>query len=391
MDPSLEEAAAVSGASTGSTLRKVTLKLMLPGLFAVAIYQAIVALETFEVPGILGLPSNIHVFATRIYMKLETAFLVPTYGEVNALAIMYLVIGVVVAYLYWQVIRRSERYTVITGKGYRPRQIDIGRWKGWSLAFVLLVIFASVGLPFLTMLYVSFLPHVKPPSFEVFKEFTLKNYIYIFTYPRFGLMLWNTAWMVLVAAVGTTVLSFLISMVVVRSKFWGRRPLDMLAFAPHVIPGIVLALAFMWVFLIFHSYGGVWTAALVFIVAFIAYGTRSMNAAILQIHKDLEEAAGVSGASHWRVMRRIFFPLMLPTFVGVFIWVVLLSVRLAGIPLLLTDGPNNRVLATQIWLMWGEAQIEPVAAIATLMIIGLFMLVVIMRWLGFGGGLVQRQ
>jgi iron(III) transport system permease protein len=90
-------------------------------------------------------------------------------------------------------------------------------------------------------------------------------------------------------------------------------------------------------------------------------------------------------------MRRIFFPLMLPTFVGVFIWVILLSVRLAGIPLLLTDGPNNRVLATQIWLMWGEAQIEPVAAIAVLMILGLFLLVVIMRWLGFGGGLVQRQ
>src|SRR5690606_24798852 len=116
MDPSLEEAAAVSGASPLSTVRKVTLRLMLPGLVAITIYQAITVLDTFEVPGILGVPSNLHVLATRIYTKLETSFVLPVYGEVNALAIIYLAVGLVAAYLYWMVIRRSERYSVITGK-----------------------------------------------------------------------------------------------------------------------------------------------------------------------------------------------------------------------------------------------------------------------------------
>jgi len=391
MDPTLEEAAATSGASPSSALRKVTLPLMLPGLVAVMIYQAIVALETFEVPGILGLPANIHVFATRIYMRLETAFVTPAYGEINSLAIMYLVIGLAAAGLYWNVIRRSERFTVITGKGYRPRQINIGRWNRWALGFCLLVIFASVGLPFLTMLYVSLLPLVKPPSFAVIQEFTFKNYAHIFTYSRFGLVLWNTVVMVFFAATGVTVLSFLISMVVVRSKYLGRRTLDMLAFIPHIIPGIVLALAFLWVFLIFGVFGGVWTATVAFIVLFIAYGTRSMNAAIMQIHQDLEEVAKVSGASPFRVMRRIFLPLMMPTFIGVWIWVVLLTVRLAGVPLLLTQGPRNQVLATLIWEMWSDAQIEAVGAIAVMLILVLFGLVVIIRWLGFGGGLVQQQ
>jgi iron(III) transport system permease protein len=383
MDPALEEAAATSGASPLSTLRRVTLGLMLPGLLAVTIYQAMTALEVFEVPGILGMPVGLHVFATKIYSALQAMSLLPTYGEANALGMLYLLIGLACAWLYWMVIRKSERYTVVTGKAYRPRQIDLGRWRWAALVFVFLFLFLSVLLPFVVMLYSSFVPVVTIPNAEAFASFTLKNYHHIFSFPRFARVFWNTVGLVVVTATATTILSFLISMVIVRSRFRARRTLDVLAFIPHTIPGIVAAIAFFWLFLVLGIYGSVWTVALAFTITYIAYGTRTMNSAILQIHKDLEEAAGASGAPPWRTMLRIFLPLMMPTFVGLWIWVVLLSVRIAGMPLILAEGPQNQVLSVLIWIMWDEGDIEAVGAIGTLMMLAIFLLVLLMRLVGF--------
>jgi iron(III) transport system permease protein len=177
----------------------------------------------------------------------------------------------------------------------------------------------------------------------------------------------------------------------VRSKFWGCRALDMLAFIPHTIPGIVAGLAFLWLFLILGIYGSYWTVAVGFTVAFIAYGTRTMNAAILQIHKDLEEASSVSGAPPWRTMLRIFVPLMMPSFIGLWIWVVLLSVRIAGMPLLLAQGPENQLLAVMIWNMWDEGLIEEVGVIATLLIVAIFLMVIGLRLAGFGRSIIQTR
>ena len=133
MDPALEEAAAMSGAHPRATLRKVTLRLMLPGLLAVLIYQAMTALEVFEVPGILGLPSGIYVFSTKIYSILHSVSTLPAYGQANALAIIYVFIAIGATYLYARIISHSERFTIITGKGYRPRELDLGHWRWWTL------------------------------------------------------------------------------------------------------------------------------------------------------------------------------------------------------------------------------------------------------------------
>ena len=129
MDPALEEAAAMSGAGPVNTVRRVTLKLMVPGLIAVTIYQAMTALEVFEVPGVLGMPANIHVFSTRVYTITENIGTVPAFGQANALAIIYLLIAIVISFLYFEVVRRSERYAVVTGKAYRPRLVALGRWR----------------------------------------------------------------------------------------------------------------------------------------------------------------------------------------------------------------------------------------------------------------------
>jgi iron(III) transport system permease protein len=386
MDPSLEEAAAVSGAPPTSTLRKVTLKLLAPALVAVMIYQAMTALEVFEIPGILGLPAGIYVFSTKIYAIVRTATFMPVYGQANALAMVYVFIAVATTVLYTRMIGRAERYTIVTGKGYRPRQIDLGKWRIPAFIAALLFLFFSIALPFLVFLYASFLPYLQAPSAAAFKMMTMKNYRLLAEYGEVGSALRNTFLMVVTTATATVALSFVVSLVVVRSKFWGRKLLDQLAFVPHAIPGIVMGIAFFWLFLkldFLPLYGTIWAISIGFTISFLSYGTRSMNAALLQIHKELEEAAYVSGAPPWRTMWRVFVPLMMPTFVGVWIWVVLHAVRIAGMPLILAEGPGNQVLAILIWNMWDEGYVPAVAAIGTLLMITLLLLTVVVRVIGF--------
>jgi len=392
MDPALEEAAAVSGARPSSALRKVTLRLLAPGLVAVMIYQAMTALEVFEIPGILGLPAGIYVFSTKIYAIVRTATFMPVYGQANALAMVYLVIAVGTTYFYARMISRAERYTIVTGKGYRPRQQDLGKWKYPALACALLFLFVAVVVPFLVFLYTSFLPYLQAPSWNALKVMTLKNYRLLSQYEKVGSALQNTVVMVTVTATATVLLSFLVSIVVVRSKFWGRKLLDQLAFVPHAIPGIVMGIAFFWLFLkldFLPIYGTVWAISIGFTISFLSYGTRAMNAALLQIHKELEEAAYVSGASPWRAMRRVIVPLLMPTFVGIWIWVVLHAVRVAGMPLILYEGPNNQVLSILIWNMWDDGYVPAVAAIGTLLMVALVLLTVVIRLLSFRRQTVQ--
>jgi len=391
MDPTLEEAAAMSGARPASMLRKVTLALMLPGLLAVTIYQFTSALEEFEVPGILGLPAGIYVFSTKIYTVLHSTSSLPAYGEANALAMLYLFVAIGSMYMYSRVISKSERFTIITGKGYRPRLLQLSLWRWPAVGLVAIYLALSTIIPFLVLAYVSFLPYLQAPSARAFAAMSWDNYETVFQTERMGRMLWNTLVMTVSVATGVMIVSFLISIIVVRSRFWGRKVLDQLAFLPHAIPGMVMGLALLWIFLQIDKlgvglFGSLTSLIIAFTIGYISYGTRVMNAAVMQIHKDLEEAAKISGAPPWRVLWRVFFPLLQPAFVGVWIWTLLHVVRSAGKPLILTSGAENEVLALVIWNMWDQGYMEAVGAIGSLLMLALFVIALVIRRFGFGRG-----
>lgn len=389
MDPSLEEAARMSGAPPFSCFRRVTLGLMVPGLLAVLIYQFTTALEGFEVPGILGLPAGTFVFSTKIYSVLHSATTVPAYGEANALAMFYVVVAVISSYFYGRVISRSERYTVITGKGYQPRLATLGIWRWPAFSFTVAYIALSAIIPFLVLAYVSLLPYLQAPSLAAFSRMTLANYEKVFHTDQLANTLWNTLVMTVCASTATVVLSVAVSFVVVRSKFWGSRLLDQLAFFPHAIPGMAIGLALLWIYLQIDRlgvglFGSIWAIIIAFTISYMSYGTRAMNAAILQVHKDLEDAARMSGAPDWRVLSRVFLPLLLPALGGVWIWTALHVVRVASLPLILADGPSNEVLAVLIWNMWDQGAVEVVGAIGTLLMITLFAITFGLHMLGVG-------
>jgi len=386
MDTSLEEAAAVSGAGPFSRLRRITLPVVSSGIIAVLIYETITVLETFEIPGILGLPARIYVFSTKIYavtQGLET----PDYGQANALAMAYILMAAVGVILYARATRRAERFAVITGRGYRPKLLDLGWWRYAAVGVAGLYLTLTLVLPLLVLFWTSLLPYPALPTEKSLALVSLDNYRTIAIYGATWKVLKNTALMVAATAVGTIVLSFLISWILVRTRFWGRRLLDMLAFLPRSIPGIVKALALIWIFLVlrpyFPIYGTVWLISLGFIMSFIAYGTRAVTASLLQIHHELEEAAYISGATQLVTFRRIHFPLLVPTFVGLGIWSMFLSVRLTGLPLMLYEGAENQVLSVFIWMMWDDGQMGAVSGLGVLTILFLFLVAVVMRRMGF--------
>lgn len=390
MDPSLEEAAAASGASPMRTIRRVTFALLLPGVLAISIFQAITAIENFEVPGILGMPVNLHVFSTRVFNLIENIGTIPAFGQANAAAVFYLFIALIISFFYLRLVRHSERYSIITGKGYTPRAVRLGKWRYPAIGLALFFLFVTIVLPFLVLLYVSLVGYLRQPSIDAFQSFSWKHYEAVFRQPRVGRVMWNTISLTLMTATTVTILSFIVAYIIVRTRFAARYTLDVLSFMPHSIPGIVLGLALFWLLIQFDSltgastFGSLYSLVIGFTILFLSYSVRAMSVAMIQVHSDLEDAAKLCGAPPWRVAIRIFAPLLMPTLVGIWIYVAMLSVRFISLPLILSQGGNNEVLGVMIWSLWDNGNINSVGAIGIMLMSVMFALALSLRIFGFG-------
>jgi len=240
------------------------------------------------------------------------------------------------------------------------------------------------------LLYVSLVGYLRQPTLAAFETFSFKHYQVVFNQPHAQIVLFNTILMTLLTATTVSILSFVVSYIVVRTRFVARYLLDLLAFLPHSIPGIVLGLALFWLLLQFDvltgasTFGSIFSLVLGFTIIFLAYSVRAMSVAMLQVHPDLEDAAKLSGAPPWRVALRIFLPLLLPTLVGVWIYVALLSVRFVSLPLILSQGGSNEVLGVMIWYMWDNGDINAVGAVGIMLMSVMFTLAIVMRLVGFG-------
>jgi iron(III) transport system permease protein len=367
MDPSLEEAAATSGAGTFTTLRRVTLRLMLPGILAATIYCLTTAFDTFEIPALLGMPRGIHVFSTKIYEASHTA--PRDYGMVSTLSVILLVFACFWVYLYGRATRNVEFYATVTGKGYRPRVIDLGKWKYLGTAAFIMHFLVVIVAPVSIMIWGSLLPAYQVPSMELLPLVSLASYKEILTFPYLADALKNTLIMLIFVPTLTVLIAAIVAWIVVRTKIPGRRILDTLTFIPHGIPAIVLALAVMWLYLrlpFIPIYGTIWIIMIAFVTRYLAYSTRAMNSAMAQIHKELEEAAQMSSASWATTFFRITTPLLLPSLIAVWIWVGMHVVRELSIAVMLYS-PDSRVLSVFIWDLWQNGDVSYTCAIGVML------------------------
>jgi iron(III) transport system permease protein len=128
-DPRLEEAAATSGAGRWQVLKRVTVPLMLPGILAVLVYFTIIFIEVFEVPLAIGTTAKIPVLSVKIYLLTSRAEEGYHYGAAATFGLMTLVLGGLLMVGYLRAVRVSAKFAVVTGKGYRPRLVQLGQLK----------------------------------------------------------------------------------------------------------------------------------------------------------------------------------------------------------------------------------------------------------------------
>jgi iron(III) transport system permease protein len=381
MDPSLEESAMMSGANLGQVVRRITLKLTWPAILATILILFVRAIESFEVPALLGLPAGIQVFTSSIYDAIHQY---PSQvGLASAYGVTLLAITSAGIFLQSRLLRRGSRYATVTGKGYRPRPIDLGRWRfaaaGVFIAYFLLI----VGLPLLVLLWSSFQKYYSVPSAAAMKNLTLDAYRFIFSYPNIARSVWNSLLLAFGTATIVMLLASVICWIVVKSKLPVRGLLDGAASLPIVFPGLVLGLAIMVFYLNVDVgiYGTMWILLLAYVTRFLPYGLRYSTASMLQIHKELEESAAMSGASWGESFLRIVLPLLKPGLLAGWIYIVLVSIRELSSSILLYS-PDTEVVSVVIWELWQNGQYVELSALGVLMIVALFITVQLAQFVG---------
>lgn len=371
MDPSLEEAAAVSGAKPTTVAHRITLRVMMPGILAAFVYAFTGALETFDIPAIMGLPANLHLLSTKIYLLAQS----DDHGVASALGVMFVLIAVGFVMWYSRLTRRIEQFSTVTGKGYRPRQMRIGKLRYPALVLVVLYLGIVVIAPFFVLLWASLLPYYQTPSLQALQQVNLDAYKFVITNPWGVTALKNTLILTFAAPTATMILATLISWFVVRSREPGRRLLDVMAFLPHTVPSIIIALALIYLFLtvpwrLIPIYGTVWIISLAIATRYLAFGSRAMHGAVIQLHKDLEEAAQVGGVSWPKAFRHIVLPLLFPAIVSAWVFVALHALREVSMALLLYS-PDSRVVSLLMWDTWQSGEVGVASATGVLLMIGI--------------------
>lgn len=387
MNPALEEAAGIHGLGFFATMRRITLPLAMPAILAAVIYIVVIGIATFDIPAIIGLGARVYLLSTYIFQKTNPGDEeMAQHGITAALGVMMIIVAVLLTWWYSSVLRKGDQYGVVTGKGYRPTLIDIGRWGYVAWGFVFLYIIAAKLVPLLIIGYAAFIPYLAPPSAKMFGLMTLEPFLEKMDWELILRGMKNTAILVITVPAVTLVLAFSVSWLIVRSRSKGRYILEFGAFLPHALPEVILAVAALLLALfvlkgIVPLYGSVTLIAIVYVITRISFATRAINSSLLQIHRELEEAAHTAGLSAVRTSWRILVPLLRPTLMSVWIWSAILVYRELTVAVFLV-GHENITLPAVIWSYWQSGATNLAAGVTLVMIALLTPLILLFWWFG---------
>jgi iron(III) transport system permease protein len=396
MDPALEDAAALSGASRWQTLRRVTLPLarpsilavllLSPSILAVLLLTLVRAVESFEIPALLGIPGGVRVLTTQIYLQVSSG-LYPRYGDAAAYGILLIAVAVALLLPYYRATRDAQRFATITGKGFRPSRLALDHWRPLGGALLLLLPLVQI-LPLFVLLWASFVVRLELPAADTVPALTTEHYRSVLNDPRLVASFANSLAVAVTSATVAVLLTFLAGWVVVRTRLAGRWLLDQLASLPIVFPGIVLGLAVLQTFLALPLpiYGTIWAIAIAYAIRLLPYGMRYSYSGLLGVHRELEESALTCGASPLRTLRAVLVPLLMPSLFAAWIYGFLLAMRELSVALMLYS-PGAQVVSVSIWELWANGLVGEIAAMSVLFTAITVSLAVVFRRLSRAGGL----
>ena len=366
MDPSLEESARMAGSSQLRIMRRITFPLMRPAILAAGTLNFVRALESFDTPAIIALPARIEVFTTKIYREALAAY-PPDYNLAATYGVSLLAIALVFVALYRRFTARVETFATVTGKGYRPNLIDLGRWRFAASAAALAILTLMVILPVTMLFLTSLLPYYHVPTLESARLATLKHYVYIFENDRVFRALGNSLFLAVAGATIAMALAAITAYITVKTKVRGRGLLDGLTFLPWAFPSTALAIGLLWgyVRLPIPIYATIGILLIAYVTRFLPYGLRAVSSTIVQIHKELEEASRACGGGLWTTLRRVLFPLMRPGLIAGWILLATIFMREFSLSLFLYT-PSSEPVGPLLYFLWLDGLTGPLGALGML-------------------------
>ncbi len=343
MNRSYEEASLVSGAGRLATFFRIDLPLLTPAIFGVVILGCVFSLGAFDLPQILGGLAGIQVISTQIFKALNFS-MPPDYGAASALGLFMMAVLAILLFLQWRLFGR-DRYVTLTGKAYRKDEWDLGRW-GWACtAAIAVYALLALVLPGVQLVMTSFQPSVAVSSFS------LDNYRAVLADPLARKAFAVTAQLALLAGFFAVALAALVAYVARHSPRWLEVLLDSAGLLPVVMPGVVLSVGLMWAYVsvpgLRQLYGTFWIALIGLVVFLTPAASRIVRGGIVQLSRELEEAARTSGAGFARVLADIVLPLLAPALFAGWLVTAIVAAGTLDFPLLLLPPttPNVSVLA----------------------------------------------
>ncbi len=363
MDPSLEEAAVVSGSSEWQVFRRVTFPMAAPSVLSVLILTFVRSLEAFEIPALIGLPAGIEIFTTQIYLQLKGG-IIPEYGHASAYSVILIALVSLALIPYYRITQDTFKFSTVTGKGFNPRRKDLGKWR-WLGGLLLLSLPLVQLLPMIALLWSSLTPFLQAPSVKALGQLSFANYVLAFNDPKIVRSTANSLLVSITSASGAVAVAFVVAWIVARTSISLRWMLDRLTMLPLVFPGIVLGVAILQMYLVLPLpvYGTVWIMVAAFVPQYLPYAMRCNHAGLLGIHKELEESATASGANWGQVVHNIIAPLMMPALFAAWIYIFLVTVRELSVSLLLYS-PGSEVISVVMWELWANGAVGTLSAYA---------------------------
>jgi iron(III) transport system permease protein len=386
MDPALEESAKVAGSSNLQVAWRITFPIVRPALLAAAMINFVRAIESFDTPAIIALPARIEVFTTKIYREAIGAF-PPNQNLAAAYGVSLLVVTMLFVYFYRRLTARSERYVTVTGRGYRPTIIDLGKWRYAASVLAGLILTMIVVLPFLVMIYVSFVTYVHVPGAKTWELLTLDNYRNNLSDTRTYRALQNSLLLAVGGATLCMLLAALTAWVTTKTRTAGRGLIEALTFIPWAFPGTALAIGLLWtyVYVPLPIYGTLWILLIAYLTRFLPYGLRTMTSTIVQLHDDLQQASMVCGASFMATFRRILLPLLRPGFIAGWIILATIYVREFSTSVFLYS-PGSEPLGPLLYHFYVDGNLGPMCSLALIVSLICIVLILVARKIGNVGG-----
>ena len=382
IDPSFEEAAAMSGAKRARVVFTVTLPLVSYAILSGALLTFILAVGLFGVPAVIGMPAQIYVLATKIFQLL--AFYPSNYQVAAALSVLLMALTIAAVWLQRYIVGRRT-HTSITGKAYRPRPMPLGnlRWPAFALCVGYYAL--AVLLPLCALLYLSFTRFYT--GMLDFSHLTWDHYYQIlFVYPITGRAFWNSF---VLSSVGATVaigICTLVSYMVIKGTGRLRGMLETVTMMPSAIPGLVIAVGLLWAYIRTPIYGTVLILLVSYVTHYLPQGFRIVSSNLIQMDSALEESARVSGASWLMTLKDIVIPLIRPALISGWLLLFVAFFReLSSAVLLYTNG--NEVLSVAIWDLSQNGNLGMLSALAILMLIVVYALFFAIQ--SFGAGMAR--